>query len=108
MRQCERHQDLVMVLERQAELSDSIDERRECYQEVAQLLTGDNAAKADDGVHWLSNLSNQLNIPALGTYGLKEADLPTLIEKSLRASSMKGNPIALEDDELCEILARAL
>jgi alcohol dehydrogenase class IV len=36
-----------------------------------------------------------------------EADFPTLIDQAARASSMQGNPIRLEADELTEILRRA-
>jgi len=36
----------------------------------------------------------------LATYGLTQADWPTVIEKSTVASSMKSNPIQLSADEM--------
>jgi alcohol dehydrogenase class IV len=80
----------------------------ERYDEVARLVTGSEAATAADGVVWIQQLCQQLNVPQLGRYGLAETDFPDLIEKSVRASSMKGNPIQLQRDELHEVLLRAL
>ena len=65
-------------------------------------------ATAADGVGWVQQLCNNLQVPALGAYGLTEEDFPDLIEKSKRASSMKGNPIKLTDEELEEILKQAV
>ncbi|MFW6170066.1 MAG: iron-containing alcohol dehydrogenase [Planctomycetota bacterium] len=78
------------------------------YQEVARLLTRSETATPADGAAWLEQLCRQLNILPLGSYGLTESHFPDLIEKASRASSMKGNPIALRDEELREILSRAL
>ena len=78
------------------------------YDEVAQLLTGSDTATALDGVAWIQQLCEQLSVPPLSSYGLTESDFPDLIEKSMRASSMKGNPIELQRDELHEVLHRAL
>ena len=78
------------------------------YDEVAQLLTGSNQATANDGVKWVQELVQDLQVPGLSTYGLTEADFSLLIEKAQKASSMKGNPIALTAEELGEILGRSL
>jgi alcohol dehydrogenase class IV len=78
------------------------------YDEVAQLLTGNLAATAEDGVQWITQLCQQLNIPSLGTYGLVQDDFADLSAKAMRASSMQGNPIQLQENELHEILARAV
>jgi alcohol dehydrogenase class IV len=78
------------------------------YTEVAQILTGRETAAARDGVEWVQALCRDLQIPPLSTYGLTEADFPALIEKSARASSMKGNPLELTGAEMAEILSRAL
>jgi alcohol dehydrogenase class IV len=53
-------------------------------------------------------LCRDLRIPPLGSYGIQDKDVPTLVEKGSQASSTKGNPIALTMDELQEILTRAL
>jgi alcohol dehydrogenase class IV len=41
-------------------------------------------------------------------YGVTEGDLEAVVERAAEASSMKGNPIALEKAELREIAMRAL
>lgn len=78
------------------------------HAEVARLVTGDPAATIDHAVAHLRALVASLGVRPLATYGLAAADLPTVVDKSRRASSMKGNPIALTDAELHEALAAAL
>lgn len=78
------------------------------YDEVARLLTGSDQATAADGVVWVQDLCRDLQIPSLSTFGLTREDFPPLIEKAGRASSMQGNPIKLTDEELVEILSRAM
>jgi alcohol dehydrogenase class IV len=39
---------------------------------------------------------------------MTEIDFPEAVEKTMRANSFKGNPIALNEGELTEILQRAL
>jgi alcohol dehydrogenase class IV len=75
---------------------------------VARLLTGDAHAQADDGLVWLGSLCRTLQVAPLSAYGVDEPSFDPLIEKARRASSMKGNPIRLADDELREILVKAL
>ncbi|MBF0395669.1 MAG: alcohol dehydrogenase, partial [Desulfobacterales bacterium] len=43
----------------------------------------------------------------LSQFGLVEKDFNVIIEKTQRASSTKGNPIQLTDEELYGILAKA-
>ena len=78
------------------------------YQVVARLLTGDPGAGLQDGLDWLLSLCETLQVAPLATYGLDESAFPLLIEKARHASSMKGNPIVLTDDELRSILEKAL
>jgi alcohol dehydrogenase class IV len=78
------------------------------YDEVAQLLTGDSRATAEQGVAWVRELVAELGVPGLATYGLDETAFAALIPAAQRSSSMKGNPVALTDDELRAILQRAL
>jgi alcohol dehydrogenase class IV len=83
-------------------------ERLTRYDEVARLLTGNPHATADDGVAWIAALCRKLEIPPLRTYGVAGSDLAILVEKAAQASSMKGNPIVLTEEELREIISRAL
>jgi alcohol dehydrogenase class IV len=77
------------------------------YNEVARILTGQAEATAEDGAAWVMSLCENLDIPPLRQYGLQKAHFEDIIEKSRRASSMKGNPILLTDGELRQILAQA-
>lgn len=78
------------------------------FTEVSRLLTGNHDARAEDGIRWLHQLCNDLHIPPLSDYGVTAADIPSIVEPSKKASSMKGNPIVLTDGELQDILRRAL
>jgi alcohol dehydrogenase class IV len=77
------------------------------YQEVAQRILG-SSAKPSDLVTWLKELSQDLEIPSLSHWGLTPAHIPEIVNKAKNASSMKGNPITLTDEELSEVLRRAL
>ena len=76
------------------------------YNEIAQLLTG--KAKAVDAVCWVQNLCEVLKVRSLAEFGLKEQDFPTVVEKSHKSSSTKGNPIKLTENELLEILKKSI
>ncbi len=76
--------------------------------EAARLLTGRAGATPEDGADWLAELGAQLEIAGLARHGLAAADIPEIIPKARAASSMKGNPIDLTDDELTTILQQAL
>ena len=78
------------------------------FDEVAEILTGKRDAKAGDAVIWIQELCEHLKVPSLKTFGITEKDFPEIIEKSMVASSMKGNPIKLTYEELEEILKKAM
>jgi alcohol dehydrogenase class IV len=80
----------------------------ERYVEIAQIVTVDKNATAQDGVEWVSALVHELDIPLLSAHGMNELQIPEAVQKTLNASSYKGNPIALSERELTEILERAL
>jgi alcohol dehydrogenase class IV len=71
-------------------------------------LTTDPDASAADGIRWVTELVRDLNIPSLSVYGMGHEHLPEAVEKTLKASSTKGNPIPLTEIELTGILERAL
>jgi alcohol dehydrogenase class IV len=77
------------------------------YTEIAQLLTGNIHASAEDGTAWVRALGEELDIRPLTEYGLKPEDYPTVIAQSQKANSMKGNPVPLTDAELLSILEDA-
>ena len=78
------------------------------YEQVARWLTGRADATAEQGVEWLAGLCRRLSIPPLSRYGVDHAAIPALAAQAAKASSMKGNPIALNSEELAEILSRAI
>ena len=78
------------------------------YDEIARILTRNDKATAGDGVAWVQELCQALQVPPLASYGITPADFPVLIEKGSISSSMQGNPIKLTTDEMREILTLAL
>jgi len=78
------------------------------YSAVARLLTGNEAADPADGVLWLRSLCRDLEIPPLSRHGLKRQMIPAIANQAMRASSMKGNPIELNELELSNILEQAM
>jgi alcohol dehydrogenase class IV len=80
----------------------------ERYSAIARLLTGRSEASVEDGIGWIRALSEELNIPALGAWGITEADLPSVAEKAAKASSMQANPLPLTQEELIALVRAAL
>ncbi|HVS54426.1 MAG TPA: iron-containing alcohol dehydrogenase [Opitutaceae bacterium] len=78
------------------------------YDEIGRLLTGRPQASADDVVAWTRELVAALQIPRLATYGIAAADFPAIAAAAAKASSMKLNPIALDEAELTAIMSAAL
>jgi alcohol dehydrogenase class IV len=78
------------------------------YDQIGQLVTGEANATAHDAVQWIQTLSANLHVPSLSAFGVTPADFDPIVAKSKQASSMKGNPIPLSDQELHQILSAAL
>lgn len=78
------------------------------YDEAARLLTGDAAAQAEDGIDWVRRVTSELAIPGLRSYGVAETHFAEIVVRAARASSMRGNPVPLAEDELIAILRAAL
>jgi alcohol dehydrogenase class IV len=81
---------------------------RRRYREIAEIVTGRQGAEASDGVAWMRDLCQALDVRGLGHYGLAVSDIPALVDKAKAASSMRGNPVQLSDDELGDIVRGAL
>lgn len=80
----------------------------ERYNELARILTQSTEARAEDGIAWIRDLCQRLQVESLAHLGLNKADFPAVVAKSRKASSMQGNPIRLAESELLEILQMAL
>jgi alcohol dehydrogenase class IV len=86
---------------------------RECeslkrFAELGRLLTGAQNASPAVAVESVRNLSQSLNVKALRHFGINPSHFPELIIKARQSSSMKSNPIVLEDQELTGILYESL
>jgi len=79
----------------------------ERYAVIARLLTGRNEASAEEGIDWVRALCAELEIRGLRAWGIAEADLPAVVEKAARASSMQANALPLTDEELLAVLTAA-
>jgi alcohol dehydrogenase class IV len=78
------------------------------YLDVTRILTGNPLANEPDGIAWITSLGGQLKIPHLAEYPINSDEYPTIIEKTMQASSTKANPIQLSYDELWSILRAAI
>lgn len=74
--------------------------------ELGDMLAADRRPEA--AVEWSQHLVDDLGLPRLSQYGLTEAMLPKVVQGSARASSTRGNPIPLLEDEVTSILREAL
>jgi alcohol dehydrogenase class IV len=48
-----------------------------------------------------------MKVQPLSLIGIRQEYFPDIVAKARRASSMKGNPIVLTDEELTQILVNA-
>ena len=80
----------------------------EKYREAATIITNNLNADPDEMVKWIQHLCRQLKIPRLNALGINEHNIQDIVENGKKASSMKGNPIVLLEDELVEIIAASL
>jgi alcohol dehydrogenase class IV len=78
------------------------------YREIAAIVTGRPDADAAAVVAWVEALVRALSIPGLSRWGVTEGDVDRLVAKARAASSMRGNPIELDDGELAEIARASL
>jgi alcohol dehydrogenase class IV len=94
----------VMQVNYRVVLERSLDHPVNRFHEVGQLLTGNPGAGATEGIEWVQNMVSYLGIPKLTGFGLEPERYPLLVEKAKVASSMKGNPVLLNDQQLMQIL----
>jgi alcohol dehydrogenase class IV len=76
--------------------------------EIGQWLTGEHSASAEDAVDWCAALVRDLAIPSLHAWGVRHERVANLVAMAARASSMKGNPLPLTEDELSHIVEAAM
>ncbi len=83
----------------------------EKYARVAELLAGQSFSRPETAwqalVQILHDWTQRLGIRRLGSYGVKEADIPRIVAGS-RGSRMKTNPLMLADEEIAAIVRARL
>jgi alcohol dehydrogenase class IV len=80
----------------------------ERYRIVAVTFTGDPNATPEAGIAAVASLCADVKIPGLRAYGIDESHATELARKALNSSSMKANPIALDEDQMRAVLLAAL
>ena len=78
------------------------------YAEAARLLTGRPGASIQDGLAWIRETLALLGVPGLAAFGLGPGNADDVAAKAMTSSSMQGNPVALSQGDLTEILLEAL
>jgi alcohol dehydrogenase class IV len=82
------------------------------YAAVGRALAGRSdladSAAMDAAVRIAAELARDVNIPSLGQFGLKESDVPGMVELAKKASSMRFNPVELSDEVLADVLRKAI
>ena len=59
-------------------------------------------------MNYLKDLTKELNIPTLSEFALTDSDIKSILEKVMKSSSMKYNPISLRETVLKEILDQVI
>jgi alcohol dehydrogenase class IV len=78
------------------------------YGEIARIVTGDREASPEEGAQWVDALVRRLSVPRMAAWGIRDSDVPELVAKAGRASSMKANPVVLTASELTAVLEQSL
>lgn len=77
------------------------------YAQVGRLLGKDGGLADADAQNRLVSIlrawTEKLSLPTLGHYGVSAADIPRIVANS-RGSSMRTNPVVLDDEEIAIIL----
>jgi alcohol dehydrogenase class IV len=81
------------------------------YADLGRALIGDSlldgVSAVDDGVLFLRNLVQRLQIPPLREFGITPNHFAEIVALARKASSMRYNPVVLSDERLLEILREA-
>ena len=61
-----------------------------------------------DAADFCARLVSELKLPAFSQFGLGKENIPAMVDLAKRASSMRYNPVTLDDATLAKILERSL
>ena len=82
-------------------------ERLQRYTQVAAMVTGNPNASAPDGADWIEQLVRELKVPTLSVLckeTITDGHITEIVSGTAVASSTKGNPVTLSNDELKAII----
>jgi alcohol dehydrogenase class IV len=65
-------------------------------------------AIGEDAAEFCATLVNDLKLPPLGHFGITRESVPAMVELAKRASSMRYNPVALDESALEAIISGAI
>lgn len=77
------------------------------YAEAARLLVPESQGEVAVLISWLYENVERMGIPRLAAYHITPEDFAGIVAQAQKASSMKGNPLPLSDQELTSILQTA-
>lgn len=77
------------------------------YIDIFKIVTGKENVSIQAGLDWFVQLAHQFHIPCLRDFGIRKEDFSEIIRQAKNASSMKANPVVLDEDELFAILNNA-
>ncbi|WP_372845847.1 iron-containing alcohol dehydrogenase [Pontiella sp.] len=78
------------------------------FEEAARIILNNNDATFEEALEHLKRICEQMFVPGLGEFGVTDSHIPAIVDKAKNASSMKGNPIELTEEELCYILEESI
>ena len=78
------------------------------FDEIGRLLTGLAGSDRRDGLKWMEDCGCRLKVSGLSVLGLRKERIPVVVERALRASSMRTTPVELDEEELAGVLTDAL
>jgi alcohol dehydrogenase class IV len=78
------------------------------FEELAAMVSGGASRDPEKLFAWVAGLAVKMKTTGLARLGVTEKDFPVIVEQSLSASSMKGNPVPLSPDVVAGVLRAAL
>ncbi|HEU5077682.1 MAG TPA: iron-containing alcohol dehydrogenase [Opitutaceae bacterium] len=78
------------------------------YETISRWLTGSPSATASDGANWVADRVSSFRIPKLQAYGIGAEHIDEIVDRAMRASSTKGNPVVLSRDSFAAAVRAAL
>lgn len=77
------------------------------YINIFKIVAGKENVSIQEGLEWFIQLVHKFHIPCLKDFGIRRDDFLGIIRQAKNASSMKANPVVLDEEELLAILDNA-